>query len=310
MRSVLGERSLRGRRALLTSSVLVLGLLSAPELSVAQADHGPPIAVLGSRTTLTGGGPGYVELRVPADVMIDLRVDDGEIAGFQAEGGSSATGMLLTTRDRATRPGPVYLAMAMPDDFQAIRESSVTSLPGGGRCDVCPLPRGDYRLYLLADGPAEVTLDVAGPVGRKVEYAASPIAADIQSPKASDFSLPNDAGRLWSAAAAGELTTPGALISLSYFEGPANEAANVIAFGSCSYDGDGPPLGVAIPGCPGGSHKLGGLLNRIQTDYGVARVELVLPVATGSSGMGAYADVVGASGTFGMTGIWLNLEPS
>jgi hypothetical protein len=266
--------------------------------------------VLGSRTTLAGKGPGYVDLRIPTDVAIDLRVDDGAIAGFQAEGGSSVTGMLLTTRDRATRPGLVYLAMALPDDFQALREVSVTSMPKGGRCEVCPLPSGDYRLYLLADGPAEVTLDVVGPAGRKVEYRASPLAADIQSPEAADVALPNDTGRLWSAAASGELTTPGALISLSYLEGPANEAANVVAFGSCTYDGDGPPQGVALPGCPGGSHKLGGLLNRIQTEYGVARVELALPVATGSSSMGAYADVVGASGTFGMTGIWLNLEPS
>lgn len=297
-------------RALVASSVLILGLLSAPELAAAPARQGQPVAVLGSRTTVTGQGPGYVELRVPADVTIDLRVDDGEVAGFQAEGSSSVTGMLLTSRDRATKPGPVYLAMAMPDGFEAFREVSVTSSPKGGRCEVCPLPRGDYRLYLLSDGPAEVTLEVVEPEGRSAEYAASPLAADVRSPKAADVALPNDTGRLWSAVASGELTTPGALISVSYFEGPANAAANVVAFGSCSYDGDGAPLGVALPGCPGGGHKLGGLLNRIQTDYGVARVELVLPVAAGASSMGAYADVVGTSGTFGMTGIWLNLEPS
>ena len=287
---------------------LVLMLLAVPNADSAPiaSSKPPPVALTGT-TVLQGNQSGRLDVYVSTPASVDLTITDEGIAGFESSATAEITGVLIIPAGKASSQSLMYLAMSLPTDFEGPREIRVTQRPGGGLCDVCPLPAGDYTIYLLTASDVSLELRVGGleslepiPI-----YNPAPVATDFIVPDARDIGLPGDSARLWSASALGGLRGPGARIHLYYLSAPATEVATIAARGSCLYGASGPPGEYVGPGCPGGTHNFDGLGTWIQSPYGVVRLGITWPLQGGRSGLGTYATIVGSSNSLGFSGIWL-----
>lgn len=293
-------------------SRVIVALLATGALSVSAAASPPSeIAVLDRVTTFSTNRSGVALVELEQPITLQLAGNGNGIPGFEAEGESDVAGLLIRSADAAAGQGPEYLLMRTPTNFEANDEITIGSVPDVGICSACPMPAGRYLIYVLATGSLDITLRIPDlPPSEDEEQEPiplSPVDADIKTPTATDVRLPGSTARVWSAGSTGQLTGAGAHILLTTLEGPTNTHSSV-AFGTCSYDAEGPPLGIVTPACLGGSHRFGGLLNRSETDYSVTRLEYFRPMPQGESGLGAYADVVGASEDFAVTAIWLPFD--
>ena len=284
-------------------------LVHSPASLAGPVDAGAPGATMTRTTIIEGDRSGKVVLELTKPATIDFTRTAAETPAFEIAGSDASAGLLITSADD---PGgvnaPMYLGMSFPSESRGQREFAVTNGPGDETfCDTCPLPAGRYAVYLLTQEQVSLTVSIeaAGLSESPTTYQAAPVDADFVIPENTVSEPSEDSVRYWSAYAAGELRGRGTFIHLYFMEGEATPVANIVARGSCWYGASGPAQGVVGPGCPGGSHHFDGLSVDIQGPYSVARMEMTYPLPPSRSGVGAYAGVLGNTGVFGLTAIWL-----
>ena len=195
-------------------------------------------SVLCGETTVVGATAAGIPVELSRDVTLAGEVGPGaEVeVGVEEVPWAPFVGIALVP-DTPGRSGPGFVAGRVPDAGGTIFH------PTQGSACPCTLPAGGYRLYLLTDRQATVTLRLGGLTGSTTLHPTSPTTF-----VARQMTDRLDLGHNLVARVAGDgfdLAGPGFLLPLMRVE-------DVLGgdFGVCWRDGD-PPNGY-VPGCVNG----------------------------------------------------------
>lgn len=204
---------------------------------------------LARRSVVSGEKTAALKLRIPRTTTIDLR---DETSGVRIEGAGRIYGFILTSANVADSDRPIVVALetkVCSEKDGCIRRSIRTFSRGETSGPVAKLPRGDYILYLVADGePVTARISATGLEGSAAFRPRLPVHSGIEDPAAHIEEATNTIysnGR--SVDFRGESAMWMTLLSMS------GDAWVAGAYGHCIYRGDPPPPpGGFAPGCPSG----------------------------------------------------------
>lgn len=198
----------RSARALLALA-LVLGTCATVQARAAAAGGEPTRRVtLGGTTVVEGDQSGFVPVRLPRDARVsiaeDLRRPSGPNPDIRTSGAGRFVGFALVEDPypEIRNEGRFLMAGRFGDCAEeGCRPARVTNVvqPLNAEGPELTLKKGNYRLYLVADGaPASVKLRLHGLGGRaRIAVPAKPVV-DLQSP-ATRLDVDDHGGRVWSA---------------------------------------------------------------------------------------------------------------
>jgi hypothetical protein len=238
------------------------GVLPGPAGGQALAGRRSAVTLAG-KNVIEGSAPSVIDVRIPRDVEIDLKIrgysERGPSSTVSLAGGGRAVGIALTEHP------PVGLVnnkkFLLAGRFSTCAEPGCFS-PGDvvnfqwprataeERWDT--LLAGDYRLFLITDGaPVKVTLRLRGLRGSKSIRPTAPTPLDLQTPP---ISLTHTNGPSYYAAGSTFQTgTRGFAVTLLSVRGPKDPVW--APYGACAYWGGPakPPDRVAYgPHCTAG----------------------------------------------------------
>lgn len=229
------------RRRMLAVAALVWLAAVAPGGSTtpdASAADKPTTATLTRRVTLSGSKTAYVRVRVPKGVKF---VNPGLYPKSFATGKGRYLGFVLTDDKR----GGVRIQGGQQTGSKFGPYAFV--IQGAKGAAKVPLPAGDYRLYLLADGaPATITLRFEGLRGTSTLRPSHRVPYVLTQPEV--FISP--AGNLAVAGTERTLKRRGLAFDILTDVNAQFLASNTTL---CFYSAEPPPPPVGYgPGCPGG----------------------------------------------------------
>lgn len=267
----------------IAAATLLLGILPP---SQASQPH-PKAPALAGVTTIIGNKTAVQEVRLtsPVDPAGNYEGPVDKIPGYDLRGDGRIVGFVLTqvSKDFPLGQGPTLYGWSLGRCMQRGCEAKgflmswvfwENTVSRGGK-DV--LPKGTYRLYLIADGaPARIRLELDGLRGRRTITPHQPANSEIRSmePQVRE----DGAETLYWTGARSEFE-PGGGFSVAelWVDGPDVQGAA----GSCTYtDTSPPPEDVAyVPPCPTADLFDA---NMIDADYNeVGFFDLSLPQAMG-----------------------------
>ncbi len=218
-------------------ALLVASAVSLP--SGLPAEAGPPPPALLSRVELTGGTAGSATVRLTKPIPLDK---------LATTNGVAITGnATIATAILVNKTGGASAATLVFQYFKYGTRADWRAYPLANLDDKYVFPAGLYQLYLLADQPSTMTLQIGNQppgrariraTGRALGRAAVVPAAAASSPRP----LPSDESH-----DTYQATKPFLVIGVVSFEVDAKHQSTVQ---SCSYDADPPAV---TQGCAGGT---------------------------------------------------------
>lgn len=296
--------------------------------SVARAPDRGRIA-LGHVNVLRGSSPGFVRVRVPHRAYANVRLDVGKLTGpnrwIDISGAGRTVGFALTRQRPSDDLSKRFL---MATRMSKCRFEGCTSrhdpivfmrpFEFGDGPILMKIQRGNYRLYLIADGaPVKITLKLRGLRGHRVIRPAAPALIDVQAPRTRVLTQGNRRS-VYSAGSTYRTGTRGFFVSAIYVLGRRFEGA---VWGMCAYNGPAPPEDTAFgPHCSAltygglGSGTFGyfsggptarGFWVVIMSTYGAASLP---PNFDGRRSLGAWYASPGPLDEFGSQAFYLSYD--
>ena len=221
-----------------------------PDGRSASAARAPsrPVA-LGHVNVIRGSRSGAVDVVIRRRAQANMRLDVGKPTGpnrwIDIDGAGRVVGFALTRRRPSDDLSKRFL---MATRLAKCRFAGCTShhdpiifmrpFQFGDGPQLIDLPRGRYRIYLIADGaPVKVTLKLRGLRGRRVIRPARRAVVDIQAPRTRVLAQGNHRS-VYSAGSTYRSGDRGFFVSAIYVLGRRFEGA---AWGMCAYNGPAPP---------------------------------------------------------------------
>lgn len=204
---------------------------------------------LAKRSVLSGDKTAALKIRIPRTTTIDLRA---KTSGVRIEGAGRLYGFVLTGANVADSARPTLVALdtkMCSDNDDCVKRSVRTFSRGDTSGPVAKLPRGNYILYLIADGePVTVRISAKGLKGSAAFRPRLPVHSEIDDPTAHIQEVTNT---VYSNGRSVDFRGESAMwMTLLRMSGDAWVAG---AYGHCIYRGDPPPPpGGFAPGCPSG----------------------------------------------------------
>jgi hypothetical protein len=302
-----------------TTAVLLVGLsllllLTSPMTRAAESipRAAGTVVVKGSRTSA-------ISLHVPEDARLSLNYFDRSSStgpNFTDEPGLAA---VILTRQTRAGSAQALTAVRLPEAPGQVQR--LVSF-GPGNCMLrsagCRVVAGRYRLILVTDSSASVTLRFEGLSGSTTLRPAEPVAGAIADPVPEySYHLPYTATGFGATGVgfAPETTGRAIIFSAFWFRGadkgvgssaPADKPLlQVGAAGACAYFDHPPAVGAFTPGCPGGSEAGTFLTQRVFDDFGFLQWNQLGGVPPGTYGLGNYAVHTGIFDP-GFIGFWVD----
>lgn len=173
-------------------AVLATLLLASSLSSSATASHAQAQPRLGAHNTITGARDGTVDVVLPRDVTLPLKLETRSEAGpapwITFEGGGRVTGIVLmpTTSNDAISSGLVAIQFRACKRRCSERPVNALMVNGSVFHGHETLPKGDYRLYVFGDGsPVKVKLQLADLTGVTEVSVGPSVDVDVATPEAS-----------------------------------------------------------------------------------------------------------------------------
>ena len=301
---------------LLIASALVGSLLSGGLPLAARAGEHPSAVTATGHMTVSAPSSAYVDLRVPRDVRLSLNYWSRKplpVPRFSSTEGFAA--MVLASQDQV---GITYDAFHLPDARGIVQRNVSLGMDFCQLDRACKIPAGNYRLFLVPDGPVRVEIELQGLRGKSSLRIDDPVVGDISGATESYFhSTPRGDVEL---AAHGVGFSPrltgehNFLFSAFWFRGPARPAGPAPAdkplvqvgnAGGCLFTGS-PPAESYAPGCPTGSMHGSVSTARALDHFGYQQWGSSANIAPGPYGDGYYAVHTGIRDP-GFVGFWLDL---
>lgn len=306
----LGIRRLRQRARTVLGFALCLAfvpaivapssLALADHVSVCEHDDTHPIELiqpieLCRQVVLVGSQTGYVRVTAPEGFALWAEIGPDGSVDFEGEG---TVGFLLT-KDPPGATGTYAFGLKYPPELAG---SSPHALFGCG--DLCELPSGNYRLYLLASGsPARVRLNFVGELRGAIELPMMQFPDSrmkLGSPRLPTRPI-NYAGET------GELVSSGLILSAIAVSSPSETAV----LGDCLYSGDpGDPAIAYLPGCPSPFAAVAYQDLAVDTPFRPLgqRLDRAWRVPAGTYGVGTWYAAPSTDTTAASLLIWLNFD--
>lgn len=243
------------KRGFASLSILAILASALPATATTTTTTKKPFAKLQGVTTIIGNGGQWMDVTLDHEVGVETPFGDtpdlavkasGDFTGLVLVGKSKETAetVLLGAKIPSGKGGTTFLAPLPP-----------YPLPGGGNYDFVKtyedetiLPAGEYRLYLLASGPARVRLRLNGAPGRTILRPRGLAPFVFEEPLPSLIGANGQARNVYSANAAHELDSPGLLFHSLWLRTKAHLGGQYFL---CHRTGP-PPVEPADsgPGCP------------------------------------------------------------
>lgn len=272
----------------------------------ARAVAGP--VVLTGTTVLTGAASTVVPVRLTRPATFRQPQVDSNSTAVGVQGKGRFVGFALV-QDGTDPDKTVIIAGRVPSRLRPGRTTELTSSAlssrHGGVAPVWTLPKGDYRLYLIADGsPAKVTLRLGGLPG-----AARTVAPGVRA--ASTVQRP--AERLLDqglSSAGGNAVTRGATLTFGWL-GNRYQPGLVEDAQHCRYYGAAPGQESTFrPGCLGAAES--NAINVANIDVGplgTVSTSFAHDRRGGDHGQGYTLLTAGARQSLDYIAVWLDLTP-
>jgi hypothetical protein len=311
-----------------TLTVLAVTTLLIATLLVPTAGAADPVHLAGS-TTITGRTMSATQVVLPAAAELDLTyTDQGTQRSVTIDSGPGLAGVLL----RQVGGDGTYVAVTKLPDDPARRQHTVGIGVNAGDQFRPRLPAGTYDLYLIAQSPTTVTIDLAGLTGTTTldldgdttGPATRPVTGEVMVPNVEqDYRSPDAPGQLgaggyglgWLGESTGDRTF---VFDAFWYHGPTEPvpggvtdqpAANIGQAERCKYGnpipGDAGPFSFA-PGCPGGTTASSTTVARALQTASVVLFGMDNNAPAHPLGRGGYAIHTGIHDP-GMSGYWIQL---
>lgn len=283
----------------LTAVVALVPLQPAPAASAAGCDKRPrlggEIVTLCRTTVLSGNESGFVRVRIAKDASLSRH--------FEVVGAPLFTGFALTPDDpERSSSGTFIVAGRMVDSTQ--REHPFVCCDPEGT-----LSAGVYRLYLLARGPAKVTLKIKGLApGTTSLSPAIPTSVEIKSLRPTVVG--GAAPQYYAAGELGKIQSEGLAFAGIWVR---TSPVVAVSLGSCLYFGDVPDEVAFAPQCPWApADRVGFQVNIFNPEtrevtFGYFGFTYILP--RGQYDQSVYAAVAGRPIHTEGFALWLSFDP-
>lgn len=297
---------------------------------VEAAPQKTPRVILGRTNVITGRRSAMVDVRIPRKAQANVRLDVGKRTGpnhwIDIEGAGRAAGFALMPDPPSDDLSSRFL-MATRLSKCAVRGCSSRHDPiifmrpftFGDGPQLIDLPRGRYRLYLIADGTrVKITLRLKGLSGTRRIQPRKAAPVDVQAPRTRVFTQGSKRS-IYSAGSTYKSGSRGFFVSAIYVLGRRFEGA---AWGMCAYNAPPPPeqtaygphcsaltygagLGAGSFGFFSGGPNARGFWVVIMSSYGPGGIP---PNLDGRRGLGAWYASPGPLDEFGSQAFYLSYD--
>jgi hypothetical protein len=231
-------------------ATLGLTVLAVP--SAGAADQ-----ALAGTTVIAVSRPAYIDVRLPRQVALRTPFDDSP--DIAVSGGAALAAFVLTGTDARTR------SMTLTGGASTVEGSTerflfpAGTLAGGGGghfedwktfSNTTTLPAGRYRLYVVATGPATITLRLPGLAGRTRLAPSRAAAARVEAPDR-EVTVADASNNVYAAATNVEMARRGFALHLLHSRLEAEAAWQVVM----CHNNPGQSAAAELrdaPGCPAG----------------------------------------------------------